>query len=174
MKQFLTAATAAILALAPLCSRAQGFGNIPVTKGTSPKFIWMDWAKAPQSLKEATKLINTESGETLYQFIQSVLTEKLSIEPRVDIALIDLNNDGVLGIGVHLNSQSWCGTAGCEYELYDNAGIIYVTLSDYDLKPAVNGVESSAKKYFVMEANKKCQYRGISTTPAIFITKKLY
>lgn len=173
MKPFFTAAIAAMLAFAPLCGKAQSLNNIPVTKDTSAKFTWVDWNKAPQALKEATKLINTETGQTLYKFIQSVLTDEYGGNPRVDIALIDLNNDGVLGIGVHLQSRTWCGTAGCEYELYDNAGIIYVTLSDYDLKPASNGVRSSAKKFFVLEHNKKCQYHGLRDTPAIFITKKL-
>ncbi|WP_118976742.1 hypothetical protein [Taibaiella koreensis] len=173
MKPFLTAATAVLLMLASFCGNAQGFGNTPVTKGTSPKFIWTNWTKAPQSLKDATKLIITRRGSTLYDFIQSVLTEEDVAYPEVDIALIDLNGDGVLGIGIQLRSRSWCGTAGCAYEMYDNAGIIYVIVSDTDLKPAVNGVESSAKKYFVMEANKKCQYHGINDTPAIFITKKI-
>jgi hypothetical protein len=192
MKNTFIAALAAIISLAPFSCKSQtkkqptgkvktqtevpaqtpvqdpGFDKLPVTLGTSPKFIWTDWTKAPQSLKDAAKLIITTRGDTLYNFIQSVVTNEDDPYAHVDVAVIDLNNDGVLGIGMLLSSRDWCGSAGCSYEIYDNAGILYVDLSDYDLKPAVNGVKSSAKKFFVMEANRRCQYKGIHDTPIIF------
>ena len=168
---------AATISLASFSNNAdaqdKGFGKTPITLGTSSKFNWIDWTKAPQSLKDAAKLIITQRGDILYNFIQKVVTDEDDPNARVDVALIDLNNDGVLGIGILLSSRDRCGSAGCTYEMYDNAGIIYVSLSDYDLKPAVNGVKSSAKKFFGMEANKRCQYKGIRDIPAIFNQSKL-
>jgi hypothetical protein len=139
--------------------------------GHSSKFIWTDWMKAPEAMKEATKLIQTNDPTypTLYDFIQSVLHDPDDPNATVQLSLIDLNCDKIAGIGILVGSKTWCGSAGCLNELYDNAGMVAVTgLNDYEISPALNGVRSSAHKIFPLKKNPKSKYKTNADIPAIF------
>lgn len=142
-----------------------------ITTPTAKTFNWIDWAKAPALLKEATKLVRISDTRTVHDFAQEVLADNEGSIPSVHIAVIDVNGDGILGIGLWAGSRGWCGSSGCAFELYDNGGMLSVELTDYELRPAKGGVKSSANRFFPLQRNARCPYKSAADVPAVFKPK---
>lgn len=165
-----TLAASGLLLTAPWITQAQAvFNKAQVATPASGKFIWTDWKKAPQKLKDATKLIQTNDADypTLYAFIQSVLNGD-DKDAKVELAMIDLNGDGIAGIAVNAASSDWCGSDGCFYDVYDNAGMLCVSTTDYNITPTRNGIESSAARVLPLKKNPRSKYKTNADVPAIF------
>lgn len=135
-----------------------------VTHPADKEFKWVEWKKAPEALKNATRNIHmytdnkTQKDVLLCDKIKEYLEDTVAgtIPAYVQIAAIDLNNDGIYGIAVSVSGSMWCGTAGCTFELYENGGLLTVNLgTDYGPNPASNGVKASNGRFFPLVANNR-------------------
>lgn len=130
-----------------------------VTLPTDKEFRWMKWEDAPETIKDATKYVPFGSKSTLYENIQIYLDANGSPQGVCDvqIALTDLNENGIYGFAVSASgSPNCCGYAGhgCSYNFIEDGGVLYSELGqDHEVSPGKGKVIASTGKEFPFKSN---------------------
>lgn len=124
-------------------------------KSQTKKIVWIPWEKISLATKNELKKIKYDKVESVYSQILLDIKESKETETNLDvsIAVIDLDGDGKLGYAVGYSGSLFCGSAGCDFSVYENDGKKRLNLTDVweKIKPAKNGIISSRGKFFPLE-----------------------
>lgn len=69
----------------------------------------------------------------------------------VNIATVDLDNNGIKGYAVSEEGGACCGSLGCTFMVFEGKKTIYLTDQIESIKPARNGVISSTGKFIPLK-----------------------
>jgi hypothetical protein len=119
-----------------------------ITLPTDKAFKWYMWDDAPQKIKDACKKITFLQPRT--GTLYNEILEAIEGEHSIDVAAVDLNNDGIYGIAIYGGSGfgAWGGTY---IEVYENGGLLTISNEDkgYNFVPGYNCIISSSDDFDV-------------------------
>ncbi len=141
------------------------FDKSKVATGNSTSFTWISWNNPAPWMIEMTRGITTDVlGNTLYK----QLTQDFK-ECDAEIAVIDLNNDNILGLLVKVTGLKCTGQYYSEYyDVFENGGMLTVNIRlDEDPFPYPGGIKfkTGIEK---LKKNPITKYKSTATLPAIF------
>lgn len=80
----------------------------------------------------------------------------MKITVDVSVATIDVDGDGRSGYAIGYSGSLICGSADCDFTLYEKEGKMTINMVDHweMIKPAKGEVVSSTGKFFALEPTK--------------------